>query len=377
MHKYYAYGASELIYFDNAATTKPISSSRDFYNPSSPHGLGLSAQRTLREARNKVLAGIHKTLDYSGQNNIPEGDIIFTSGGTEANTLAIVGYSLAHSRQSLRIVTANYEHPSILSSVQFSCERGWAISVPLDNLPTDGAVLLSISQVGHETGDINDIRKIAQEIKDKNPSVVIHVDGAQGFCKELISLDGVDMYSFSGHKVHGPYGVGGLWVRKGVRLVPLQPGGGQEGGLRGGTENVSGIVQMAEAVENLAPALDDNRLHVAKIKSIVMGIIDDLPDVLVNSLGDTSPYLLNMSFLGVKGEVLVHALSAKGLYVSMGAACRSRSKAKSDLELMGFERQVAESAIRFSFSPYNTIPEAEIARGLITDEVNRFRKMRG
>jgi len=366
-----------LIYFDNAATTKPIASSKDFYNPSSPHDLGLSAQRALREARNKVLAGISSTFASSGQSSIPEGDIIFTSGGTEANNIAIAGFALAHSRQGAYIAAASYEHPSILSSVQFSLDRGWASSASFDSIPSAGAVLLSISQVGHETGDINDVRKIAQAAKSRNPSAVIHVDGVQGFCKELIPLDGIDIYSFSGHKIHGPYGVGGLWVRKGIKLTSMQPGGGQENGLRGGTENVSGIVQMAEAVETLASSIEDNRLHVGKIKSIIMSIKEDLPDVLINSLGDTSPYLLNMSFLGVKGEVLVHALSARGLYVSMGAACRSRSKAKSALELMGFGSEIAGSAIRFSFSPYNTVQEAEVARELIINEVNRFRKMKG
>ena len=359
-----------MIYFDNAATTRCINNSQEFYNPSSPHSLGIKAERALRAARNTVATVL----------GCASSEIIFTSGGTESNNLAILGCALANARQGLYMISAPYEHPSLLAPIQFASERGWGksqISQAIDCIPP-GNVLASISHVSHETGDINNINTISESIKKLNPSAIIHIDGAQGFCKEDVCLRNVDLYSFSGHKCHGPVGTGGLWVRKGVRLTSLMHGGGQENGLRSGTESVSSIVQLADAVDTMHKGLSANRIHVANIKSVILGLKDVLPDVFVNSLGvDISPYILNMSFLGVKGEVLVHALSEKGLYVSMGAACRSRKRSQSALSLMGFTHEIAESAIRFSFSPYNTLAEAELALNIIFDEVSRLRKVLG
>ena len=355
-----------MIYFDNAATTQPIGAPQVFYNPSSPHALGIKAERAIRDARNMVAS----VLGCAGE------EIIFTSGGTESNNLAILGYALANIRQGVSFFSAKYEHPSILAPMRFACERGWGRLHDGDDIPS-GNVLVSISHVNHETGDINDVNALSMSIKKSSPAAVVHVDGAQGFCKEPFSLRGVDLFTFSGHKFHGPAGVGGLWVRKGIRLAPLQHGGGQESGLRSGTENVAAIVQMAEAAGTMSQGLKANHEHVAGIKNIMSGLRDALPDVYVNTLGkDTSPYILNMSFLGIKGETLVHALSEKGIYVSMGAACRSR-KREPTLAIMGFSQEIAESAIRFSFSPFSTMEEAELARDLIMDEVNRLRRVIG
>jgi len=367
-----------MIYFDNASTTTSTTSPHSFYNPSSPHSLGIKAERALRDARAELISFFNSAaLSSSSALSSAPGDVIFTSGGTESNNLAILGYALTNIRRGSTLISAYYEHPSLLSPIEFACERQWSKKASSNSIPP-GNVLLSISHVNHETGDINDINNIAHEAKKINPGAIILVDGVQGFCKEELCLDLIDMYSFSGHKMHGPFGVGGLWIRKGVNLTPLQHGGGQENALRSGTENVSGIIQMVEAFEILNSQFDKNYALVANIKKILLGLRDVLQDITINSLNaNTSPYILNMSFLGVKGETLVHALSEKGLYASMGAACRNRKRTKSGLELMGFSPEIAESAIRLSFSPYNTVEEAEQARDIIISEVQRFRKLKG
>jgi len=372
-----------MIYFDNASTTQQIGSPSSFFNPSSPHSLGIKADRALRDARIRISSIFNclnlQSSNYSISNTTPtfsHDDFIFTSGGTESNNLAILGFALSNIRKCPSLVFSPYEHPSIIAPINFACERKWAQGANINAIP-QGTALITISQVNHETGDINNIRNLVSWIKENNPSAIIHVDGAQGFCKEKLCFDSVDMYSFSGHKVHGPVGVGGLWVRKGIPLTPQLHGGGQEKGLRSGTENVAGIIQMTEAIEFLANAIEVNHAHVTAIKQIMLGLAK-LTDVTINTLGDnSSPYILNMSFLGVKGEVLVHALSEKGLFVSMGAACRSRKSSKSALELMGFSSEAAKSAIRFSFSHLNTLEEAATACELVSTEVKRFRKMKG
>jgi len=365
-----------MIYFDNASTTLPITSPSILYNPSSPHALGLTAERALRNARCAI----------DSMFNCSNSEIIFTSGGTESNNHGILGYTLAHMKRSVSLISSPYEHPSILAPIKFAADRGWASSYKTicphnsDNeykIP-EGNVLISISHVNHETGDIHDISAISSLMKKQNPTAVIHVDGVQGFCKEHICIDGIDMYTFSGHKCHGPTGTGGLWIKKGITLTPLLHGGGQEFNKRSGTENVSAITQMAESVEILHKNKDVNHAHVSAIKEIIISLKNALPDVFVNKLTNhVSPYILNISFLGVKGEVLVHALSEKGIYVSMGAACRSRKNAKPALLLMGFTPEIAESAIRFSFSHLNTIEEANLARDIIIEQVKRLRGVLG
>ncbi|MCL2456673.1 MAG: aminotransferase class V-fold PLP-dependent enzyme, partial [Defluviitaleaceae bacterium] len=229
--------------------------------------------------------------------------------------------------------------------------------------------------VSHETGDINDVEKIAADLKKINPAIKIHVDGAQGFCKENFSLENVDFYTFSGHKIHGAH-VGGLFVRDGVRISPLIFGGSQEQNLRAGTENLRGIIRTAAAAKFLFYSREKNLLHVSNIKNEIAQLAKIIPDCEINSLGDcVSPYILNISFLGIKGETLVHFLSERGIFASMGAACRSRKKQKSMLELMGFDAERAESAVRFSFSHMNTQDEAAAACEIIAAAVKQIRRV--
>lgn len=363
------------IYFDNAATTPPLFfECGELGNPSSPHAAGLRAERALNAARKEMAA-------FLG-----EAEIIFTSGGTEANNLAVLGFALANKRRGITIQAAPWEHPSVTEPIKFAQELGLAeavsaplsgvVSAPLSVGNSRGPRLACFSHVSSETGDIADIAALAAALKAENPETIVFVDGAQGFCKEKTDLGGVDLYSFSGHKFHGAAGVGGL-VSK-VRLVPIMRGGSQENGLRAGTENLRGILQTAAAAKTLFAAREENRARVLAVKNELLALTRELPDVLENALSATvSPYILNMSFRGVKGETLVHLLSEKGIYASMGAACRSRKKQQSALEVMGFSKERAESAVRFSFSHLNTVAEATAAREIIAAHVAQMRRVLG
>jgi len=356
-----------MIYFDNAATTPPIYTQNNFFaNPSSPHALGLTAERALTTAR-QLLSKII---------NCKPSEIIFTSGGTESNNLAIVGYALANSRNNITFMAQPWEHPSVLEPLLHIKHTGLAdiLLAPHQEWVHCKAQnrFAVISHINHETGDIHDIAKIAKSLKADSRRTIVMVDGVQGFCKEPIDLTNVDLYSFSGHKNHGPTGTGGLMSQ--IRLNPLFYGGGQENKLRPGTENVSGILAMAEAAQTLYQAEN----NVSQIKNIMLTLVEDLPNVHVNQLSNNgSPYILNLSFLGTKGEPLVHLLSEKGLYASMGAACLNRKNTKTALEVMGFSKETAESAVRFSFSHLNTVEEATRAKEIIIQCVTQLRKMLG
>jgi len=362
------------IYFDNAATTPvlPFTQTNIFGNPSSPHNLGIDAERKLTHARQM----------FSKYLNCAPRELIFTSGATESNNLALIGFALANQRKKATFMAEPWEHPSVLEPLKFIKDQnlGNVIISPHEEWIKCSADirLAAISHVNHEIGTINDISTIAAKLKMDNMRTTVLADGAQGFCKESTNLSHVDMYSFSAHKSHGPTGVGGLIVSSKTRLVPLVYGGGQENNLRAGTENVSGILHFLETAQHLWETQTENSKHVAKIKLILEEISNELPDVTVNIKKDSvSPYILNMSFIGLKGETLIHLLSERGVFASMGAACRSRKNTKSALEIMGFPPEQASSAIRFSFSHLNTMEEAIAAKAIIIDCVTQLRKMLG
>jgi cysteine desulfurase len=355
------------IYFDNAATTPHLPSEaceNALGNPSSPHELGIRAERTLNAAR----------ADFAGILGCGANEIIFTSGGTESNCLAILGFAYANRRKNTALSAKPWEHPSVTEPIKFAVEQGLAE----ESDSSRGVRLVSISHVLNETGDLQNISEIAAKLKSENPETIVHADGVQSFCKENINLANIDMFTFSGHKIHGATGFGGLFIRKGVRLVPLLHGGGQESGIRAGTENLRGAIQTAHAAKILNESREKNHAHVSAVKNELRGLLNEMPDVFENTLGaEVSPYILNLSFLGIKGETLVHLLSEKGIYASMGAACRSRKKQKTALEAMGFPPERAQSAVRFSFSHLNTVEEAVIVREIIIECVAQIRRVLG
>jgi len=357
------------IYFDNAATTPTIPFTYEglLANPSSPHAAGIDAERKLSQAREEIALHLNNSLQ----------DIIFTSGGTESNNIALLGFAFANQRKGTTFLAEPWEHPSILEPLKYIKEKGLASVHILPhkqwygiNSPTR---LAAMSHVNSETGDINPVSTIAENLKTENPSTTVLMDGVQGLGKGKIRLDNIDILTFSAHKFHGPAGVGGLALRPGIRLLPLMYGGEQEKKLRPGTENVYGVLHMVEALR-----LPQDISNVAAIKHILAKIAIELPNVFVNSqMLDQSPYILNMSFLGVKAEPLVHLLSEKGVYASMGAACRTKKNSKSPLVLMGFSNERADSAVRFSFSALNTVEEAYAAKAIIIECVTYIRNALG
>lgn len=348
-----------MIYFDNAASTPLCEAAKeiltqDYGNPSSPHALGLEAERALKIAA-KQLAGL---LFCKSE------EIIFTSGGTESNNLGILGAAFALKsarghKNDLRILASNHEHPSVIEPLNYLASLpGFKVSFTSDF--EQDADMICISQVSSETGDIYNI--------EKSSDAILFVDGAQSFCK-IPPPACADIFTFSAHKIHGPMGVGGLMLRKEIRLAPLMYGGGQQNRLRPGTENVSGILAMAAAVSN--SFTDSSKIQ--NIKNIISSLADELPDTHINQVSEkASPYILNISFLGVRGETLTSLLSSRGLCVSMGTACRSAKK-ESALSAMGFSKQRAESAIRLSFSVMNTEEEAQQAKEIIKASVKELR----
>jgi len=374
-----------IIYFDNAATTPPLvehlSNHADcaegstesqfwFMNPSSPHLGGIKASRALEKSRDKI----------KNSAGFQSGEVVFTSGGTESNNIALLGHAIAQKKQGMSIFAEPWEHPSTLGPLKYINDEKLA-TVRLGayedwSIPSKGTVLITVSHVSHETGDVNDITRITDEVKRHNPEAIIHIDGAQGFCKETIHTCNVDMYSASAHKFHGPSGLGFLYLKKGIRLKPIFFGGSQEFGLSPGTESVGRITTLSNVIASMQSALNKNADAVMAIKSIMSSLASVIPDACINERSqNVSPYILNISFLGIKGEVLVHLLSEKGVYASMGAACRSRKKEKSALETMGFGKERAESSVRFSFSHLNTPEEANTACEIILDSVAKLRRV--
>jgi len=344
------------IYFDNAATTEPCFCQKNTWgNPSSPHQPGIAAERELNAAREEMA----KTLACTPS------EVVFTSGGTESNNLAIIGLALANKRRGITFLAQPFEHPAILEPLKFIQSQSWGgVCISPSNQwqqiadNNTGTLVVATSHIHHETGDIAPL----QEIRKNYPNAIIVTDGAQGFCKEEIPKE-ADIYTFSSHKIHAPAGCGGMKIKRGLRLVPLMYGGGQENKLRPGTENLQGILCMAKASYELSANRLVNHAHVTEIKNILLSISK------ANHLEQTSPYILNQSFPGIKGEVLVNALGRKCLYVSTGAACSTKKSNSTTLEKMGFPQQIADSAIRLSFSHKNTVEEALMAKKIIEETV--------
>jgi len=360
------------IYLDNAATT-PVHPDvakavmdcmvNDFGNPSSLHRLGLNAEKRVKEAREQIAWALGVSTD----------SIFFTSGGTEANNLAIIGTAMARRREGKHCITTQIEHPSVLNTFKYLEKEGWEVTyLPVDKRgmldPDDvvkavrsDTVLISIMHVNNEIGSIQPVEDIAKLVKEKGLSPLFHVDAIQSF--EKLDLKprrwGIDLLTVSGHKIHAPKGIGALYMRKGVKIHPVHWGGGQEGGIRSGTENVPGIVGFGEAVRWIEQDIDKKYLYMYK-GILVAGLKERIPEMVINGpepeLG--APHILNVSFPGIRGEVMLHALEDKGVYVSTGSACSSRRKSIGPVfQAIGAKKEAARGTIRISFSHMNTSDE--------------------
>ena len=356
------------IYFDNGATTKPSQNvadimyetlTGDFGNPSSLHSKGLDAEHVVKNSRKIIADSVKASSD----------EIIFTASGSEANNLAIIGAARMF-RYKGEIITSKVEHKCVLECMNALENEGFkvhyldvdengVVSVEqLKSLLNKDTQLVSIMHVNNECGAVQPINEIYASVKEFNSEILVHTDNIQGYCKFDLTSKSCDMMSVSAHKIHGPKGIGALYVRKGVRLSPVIYGGGQEKGLRGGTENVPAIAGFAKAVEtfdnNISVVLDIKK-HIAK------RVTTEIPKVYVNGDADnSSPYILNIAMIGLRSEIILHSLEQKGIYVSSGSACSSNKPSPSHvLTAMGYKPERVDSSIRLSFSNENTMEEAD------------------
>lgn len=374
-----------MIYFDNASTTKVNDTVLEkmyefmktgFANPSSLHKLGFEVEKEVTRARKIIAEAIKAEPD----------EIYFTSGGTEANNTAVLGVADAYKKRGNRVVTMNIEHPSVTDSYKELEKRGFEVITlnvdekgyininELEEAVNENTILVSIMYVNNEIGTIQDIERIHSAIKEKNKNCIFHTDCVQAFGKHKINCKNAEIITISSHKIQGPKGIGAMYIKKGVRVSNLHFGGGQEKGFRPGTENTYAIVAMGEACNIAIKNIDENYKKVSEVKNTLLKITDEIDGVYVN--GDRekgSPYILNLSFKDVKGEVLLHALENDGIYVATGSACSSRVKEKKKIVDYVADGR-GGSAVRFSFSGENTVEEAEKAVESLKRQVPLLRR---
>lgn len=383
---------SREIYLDNSATTRPYDEiieymnniNRNAYgNPSSLHKKGIEAERIIKDARDIIA----KTLGVLRE------EIYFTSGGTEANNLAISGYLNANPRKGKHIITTKVEHPSVIEVYNHLSSQGFKVdfldvdqkgAVLIDDLKkkiNEETSLISIIYVNNETGTVQPIEDIAAAKNTVKKDILLHVDGVQAYGKVSVmpKKQGIDILTISSHKIHGPKGVGALYINKGIKVNPLVLGGGQENLLRSGTENVPGICGFGAAADITFKKLQQNTEHCRDLKNMISEWFKkNIDDALIISPDDASPYILNVSFADIRSEVLLHHLEAQNIFVSTGAACSSRKKVHSHvLKAMGIKPDRIEGALRFSFSSFNTKDDVIETIEAIKDILPRIRTKRG
>lgn len=380
-----------MIYFDNAATTRALPEvaekmtymlCENFGNPASVSVMGLEVEKEIRKAANILANGIRAK----------EEEIFFTSGGTEGDNWAIYGTAEGYARAGKHLITTKIEHPAVTNPMKALQEKGYDVTFlsvdkkghisleELENAIRPDTILVSVILVNNETGTIQDAEAIGKLVKEKNPNTLFHVDAVQAFGKYPIDVQKmkVDLLTMSGHKIHGPKGVGMLYMRKGLKVRPLLLGGGQQKGQRAGTENGAGVAALGVAADMAFRGMQENLAHIKEVKKTLLDGILEMPDTQLNGddLDTASPYVLNVTFKGVRSEVLLHSLESKGIFVSAGSACDSRKKIGSPvLTAMGLPFEEIEGAVRFSFCRYNTVEEAKECLQVLKETVPFLRRM--
>ncbi len=383
------------VYLDNSATTKVFPEvaelmtkimCEDYGNPSSLHMKGVQAEQYVRDAK-ETLARIMK---------VSEKDILFTSGGTESDNLALVGCAMANRRRGNHLITTRIEHPAVLQTMRYLETQGFRVTyLPVGrdglvrvedvrNALTADTILVSVMHTNNEIGAVQPIAEIGAMLKQFNPNILFHVDAVQGFGKAKIypKKMNIDLLSASSHKIHGPKGMGLLYVNDKVKLQPIIYGGGQQQNLRSGTENVPGIMGMARAAELLNNRLDRDIDYLHGLKRHFIEGVRKMENVQVNGLpeGDefgetTAPHIVSVSFRGVRSEVLLHTLEEQGIYVSAGSACSARKPQPSvTLKAVGVEKALLESTVRFSFSVFTTTEEIDYTLQVLYDKIPMLRR---
>lgn len=364
----------DTIYFDNSATTvvckeaaeKSLKIMTEIYaNPSSVHSFGIRAYKELESARKSIISALGESE--------ADGELYFTSGGTEAANLAILGYAHKNRRRGKKILVSDSEHPCVNNSMASLADEGYEIV----KIPTKSGVLdldfaaanmdenllmISAMTVNNETGAVYDIKALDSLRRRLAPNAVLHTDGVQAFLKSELPLSatGADLISISSHKIHAPKGSGALWVRKGIRLSPVMYGGEQENSLRPGTEALPTICAFGEAARIGSKTARENAEYVSELKEYAVGRIKEAcPEIYFNEPKVSSPYILSVVVPGIRSEVMLRFLSDKGIYVSAGSACSSKHRENRVLTAFGISESEADSTVRISFSKYNNKSEID------------------
>lgn len=383
-----------MIYLDNSATTRQypevtremLRYMDEFYgNPSSLYQLGVDSEKAVKKARTALQKAI----------GMEDGRVYFTSGGTEADNMAIFGAARALKRRGRRIVTTAVEHPAVLECCKELEKQGFEViyvgvdrncRLDIDALRSavnDETILVSMMHVNNEAGTIMPVNEVKQIMKEKDAPGIFHCDAVQSFSKLQLCSD-ADVISVSGHKIHGPKGTGAICIREGVNIPAFICGGGQESGKRSGTENVPAIAGFGLAAEMSERGRRENSASMAQMRQrLISQLTASLDDIVINSpetagenAGECCSSLLNISFLGTRGEVLLHTLEQDGIYVSTGSACSSNKKGQSHvLKAMGLKDKEIEGTLRFSFGRMNSIEEIDIAADKVAAAVKRFRRL--
>ncbi len=377
-------------YLDNSATTRVLPEVvelmnkiylEDYGNPSSKHLKGIESERYILDAK-EIIA---KTLKAK-----PE-EILFTSGGTESDNTALFGVMRANTRRGKHMITTMIEHHAILATAHQLEKEGYEVTyLPVDKYGQvspeslkeairPDTVLVSVMHTNNEIGSVNNLEELSKVVKDANPEIYFHTDAVQGYTKSIIIPKrlGIDLLSVSGHKIHGPKGVGFLYVNEKVKMNPFVYGGGQQSGRRSGTENVPGIAGMALAAKTLYDDFDNEINKLYELKDYLVKRLSDIEGTVINGHTgrDSAPHIVSVSVRGVRAEVLLHALEEKGVYVSSGSACASnRNTVSETLASINIERDLLDSTIRLSFSIFTTMDEVKYAADCIEEIIPELRK---
>ncbi len=378
------------VYLDNSATTRCFDEAaalmtrvmcEDYGNPSSLHRKGVEAEKYIRYAKDVIARNL----------KVNEKEIFFTSGGTESDNLALIGCAHANCRSGRHLITTQIEHPAILQTMKHLEEEGFRVTyLPVDEKGcirpedlqraiTGETILVSIMHTNNEVGSLQPIAEAGALIKGMNPRILFHVDGVQGYGKYRIypKRMKIDLLSVSGHKIHGPKGIGFLYVDEKVKIKPVVFGGGQQNGLRSGTESVPAIAGMAKAIEMIYGNLDGEVEKLYGLKRAFVDGVRKIEGTVINGHPDETgaPHIVSVSFKGVRSEVILHALEDKGIYVSAGSACSAhKPQPSATLRAMGIPSELLGSTIRFSFSVFTTMEEIDYTLQMLHDIIPMLRR---
>lgn len=378
------------VYLDNSATTRCFDEvaalmtqimCEDYGNSSSLHRKGVQAEKYIRYAKDVIAKNL----------KVNEKEIFFTSGGTESDNLALIGCARANCRSGRHLITTQIEHPAVLKTMKHLEEEGFKVTylpvdakgcIRLEDLQraiTGETILVSIMHTNNEVGSMQPIAQAGALIKKMNPKILFHVDAVQGYGKFRIypKKMKIDLLSVSGHKIHGPKGAGFLYIDEKVKIKPILFGGGQQNGIRSGTENVPAVAGLAKAVELVYGNLDQDIENLYRIKRAFVEGVQKIDDVIVNGHPDETgaPHVVSVSIRGVRSEVLLHALEDQGIYVSAGSACSARKPQPSaTLRAMGVSEELLGSTIRFSFSVFTTMEEINYTLQTMYDIIPMLRR---